>query len=93
MSAAEQQEEAALTQESLDSGDMQARSIKCADCGKMMANEALAQYHAEKSGHTNFEESTEAIKPLTEEERKQKLAERELCLPSFRVFDCMWPFV
>lgn len=36
----------------------------------------LAMYHAEKSGHESFDESTEAIKPLTEEEREAKLAER-----------------
>ncbi|ELU43603.1 hypothetical protein AG1IA_02375 [Rhizoctonia solani AG-1 IA] len=36
---------------------------------------ALANFHAEKSGHDQFEESTEEIKPLTEEEKKQKLAE------------------
>ena len=33
------------------------------------------------SEHTNFEESTEVIKPLTEEEKKAKLAElRERCV-------------
>lgn len=64
---------AATQEEDAPASEAVAQSIVCADCGKMMANEALAQYHAEKSGHTNFEESTEAIKPLTEEERKQKL--------------------
>ncbi|KAF7798704.1 hypothetical protein EIP86_009928 [Pleurotus ostreatoroseus] len=44
-------------------------------CGKIFRNTALAQFHAEKSGHDQFEESTEEIKPLTEEEKKQKLAE------------------
>ncbi|KAF8270651.1 ubiquitin-related domain-containing protein [Lactarius quietus] len=36
---------------------------------------ALANFHAEKSGHDQFEESTEEIKPLTEEEKQQKLVE------------------
>lgn len=36
-------------------------------------------YHADKSGHDDFEESTEEIKPLTEEEKKQRLAERTSC--------------
>ncbi|KAI0343360.1 hypothetical protein BDW22DRAFT_1356997 [Trametopsis cervina] len=53
----------------------EARSIKCSQCGKIFRNTALAQFHAEKSGHDQFEESTEEIKPLTEEEKKQKLAE------------------
>lgn len=38
----------------------QAKSIKCSDCGKVM-REALVSFHAEKSGHTNFEESTEEV--------------------------------
>jgi len=56
-------------------GDQEAKSIKCSECGKVFRNSALAQYHAEKSGHTDFEESTEEIKPLTEEEKKAKLEE------------------
>ena len=51
------------------------QSIKCTDCGKQFRSQAYAQFHAEKSGHTNFEESTEEIKPLTEEEKRQKLEE------------------
>ncbi|KAK7686344.1 hypothetical protein QCA50_010568 [Cerrena zonata] len=53
----------------------EAKSIKCSECGKIFKNAALANYHAEKSGHDQFEESTEEIKPLTEEERKERLAE------------------
>ncbi|RAL65309.1 hypothetical protein DID88_000877 [Monilinia fructigena] len=33
------------------------------------------QAHAERTQHENFEQSTEEIAPLTEEEKKQKLAE------------------
>ncbi|KAH9057437.1 ubiquitin-related domain-containing protein [Lactarius vividus] len=57
-----------------DSG-VEARSIKCSECGKIFKNTALANFHAEKSGHDQFEESTEEIKPLTEEEKQQKLIE------------------
>ncbi|GAC71389.1 RNA polymerase III subunit C11 [Moesziomyces antarcticus T-34] len=53
----------------------EAKSIKCSDCGKTFKSPAFAQFHAEKSGHTSFEESTEEIKPLTEEEKKAKLEE------------------
>ncbi|KAI9062737.1 hypothetical protein FKP32DRAFT_1677243 [Trametes sanguinea] len=53
----------------------EAKSIKCSLCGKTFKNVDLANYHAEKSGHDQFEESTEEIRPLTEEEKKQKLAE------------------
>ncbi|KAJ7065282.1 ubiquitin-related domain-containing protein [Mycena amicta] len=59
----------------LKAGEVEAKSIKCSECGKIFRNTALAQFHAEKSGHQAFEESTEEIKPLTEEEKKQKLAE------------------
>ncbi|KAH9034592.1 ubiquitin-related domain-containing protein [Lactarius pseudohatsudake] len=55
--------------------DVEARSIKCSECGKIFKNTALANFHAEKSGHDQFEESTEEIKPLTEEEKEQKLLE------------------
>lgn len=56
----------------------EAKSMKCLDCGKVMRNTALASFHAEKSGHTNFEESTEELKPLTEEEKKERLEESAL---------------
>lgn len=36
---------------------------------------AAAERHAIRTTHQNFSESTEAIKPLTEEEKKEKLAE------------------
>ncbi|GLB41615.1 putative dna-binding protein [Lyophyllum shimeji] len=55
--------------------EVEAKSIKCSECGKIFRNTALANFHAEKSGHDQFEESTEEIKPLTEEEKKQKLEE------------------
>ncbi|WVQ79657.1 hypothetical protein IAT38_001757 [Cryptococcus sp. DSM 104549] len=55
--------------------DLVARSIKCSECGKIFRSQATAGFHAERSGHEQFEESTEEIKPLTEEEKKAKLAE------------------
>lgn len=38
-----------------------AKSLKCVDCGKLFKTAELANYHAEKSGHENFEESTEEV--------------------------------
>ncbi|KAF5318403.1 hypothetical protein D9611_013914 [Ephemerocybe angulata] len=58
-----------------EGADVEAKSIKCSQCGKVFKNTALANYHAEKSGHDQFEESIEEVKPLTEEEKKQKLEE------------------
>jgi len=43
-------------------------------CGKLLKSEDEAQLHATRSGHANFSESTEEVKPLTEEERKAQLA-------------------
>lgn len=42
----------------------------------------LAMYHAEKSGHEAFEETSEAIKPLTQEEKDARLAECTSRMPS-----------
>ncbi|KAJ1883248.1 hypothetical protein H4R99_000569 [Coemansia sp. RSA 1722] len=50
-----------------------ALSLVCNECGKQFANMDLAQYHGTKSGHSDFSESTSAVKPLSEEEKKQKL--------------------
>ncbi|KAJ2612362.1 hypothetical protein EV177_003032 [Coemansia sp. RSA 1804] len=55
--------------------DSQARSLVCNECGKQFNNEDQAQYHAVKSGHSDFAQSTEEVKPLTEEEKAQKVQE------------------
>ncbi|EPQ30864.1 uncharacterized protein PFL1_01761 [Pseudozyma flocculosa PF-1] len=62
----------------------EAKSIKCTECGKILKSAAFASYHAEKSGHTSFEESTEEIKPLTEEEKKARLEELKAKLAAKR---------
>ncbi|KAJ3270668.1 UBX domain-containing protein 1 [Terramyces sp. JEL0728] len=49
-----------------------AQSLKCDDCGKL-----LRDVHAVKTGHVNFSESIAQIKPLTEEEKKQKVKDLE----------------
>ncbi|GAA5931123.1 uncharacterized protein JCM15063_002549 [Sporobolomyces koalae] len=56
-------------------GSVEAKSLRCTECGKTFRNAALAQFHGTKSGHSSFEESTEEIKPLTEEEKAEKLKE------------------
>eukprot|EP00124_Ichthyophonus_hoferi_P000871 Ihof_evm12s37 gene=Ihof_evmTU12s37 len=52
----------------------EARSIKCDDCGKLLKNEDDAQAHAIRTQHANFSQSTEAVKPLTPEEKAEQLA-------------------
>jgi UBX domain-containing protein 1/4 len=53
----------------------QARSLVCNECGKRFRGTAQAEYHASKTEHQDFSESTEEIAPLTEEEKKAKLEE------------------
>jgi len=53
----------------------QARSMVCNECNKKFRSMAQAQFHAEKSGHTDFAESAEELAPLTEEEKKARLEE------------------
>ncbi|GMT28645.1 hypothetical protein PFISCL1PPCAC_19942, partial [Pristionchus fissidentatus] len=49
-------------------------SYKCNDCGKLMKDENAMMFHASKTGHENFAESTDTIKPLTPEERIEQAA-------------------
>jgi UBX domain-containing protein 1/4 len=70
------EEESAASEEppELKPGE-QAQSLVCDDCGKKFRSVAQAEFHASKSGHENFSESTEEIKPLTEEEKAARLQE------------------
>lgn len=52
-----------------------AQSYKCNQCGKILSNMANLELHANKTGHSDFEESTQQVKPLTEEEKAAKVAE------------------
>ncbi|KAJ5635274.1 uncharacterized protein N7484_008587 [Penicillium longicatenatum] len=53
----------------------EARSLVCNECGKKFRSHAQAEFHASKSEHVDFSESTEEIAPLTEEQKKQRLDE------------------
>ena len=53
----------------------EARSLKCNECQRKFRSHAQAEFHASKSGHVDFSESTEEVAPLTEEEKKAKLDE------------------
>lgn len=62
-----------------------AKSIKCDDCGKLFKSQDEVEFHASKSGHENFSESTEEKKALTEEEKKEQLAKIEAKLKQRRM--------
>ncbi|KAE8157796.1 hypothetical protein BDV40DRAFT_292320 [Aspergillus tamarii] len=51
----------------------EARSLVCNECGKKFRSHAQAEFHASKSQHVDFSESTEELKPLTDEEKKARL--------------------
>lgn len=62
----------------------EAKSLVCEDCGRKLRSTAQAEWHASKTGHENFAESTEEIAPLTEEEKKQRLEELKAKLAAKR---------
>ncbi|KAL2204062.1 hypothetical protein CC79DRAFT_1336709 [Sarocladium strictum] len=70
----EDEDDANAQIQELESGQA-AKSLICNECGKRFRNKDLASYHASKTDHTDFAESTEEIAPLTEEEKKAKLEE------------------
>jgi UBX domain-containing protein 1/4 len=61
-----------------------AQSYKCNECGRVLSNMANLELHANKTGHSDFEESTQAIKPLTAEERAKKILEIKQLLKAKR---------
>ncbi|KEF51692.1 uncharacterized protein A1O9_12327 [Exophiala aquamarina CBS 119918] len=68
-------EDQAQTAAKAAEAEAQAKSLVCNECGKKFRGTAQAEFHASKSGHTDFAESVEEIAPLTEEEKQAKLAE------------------
>lgn len=55
--------------------DQQAMSLYCVDCNKRFRTSQDCEAHAARTQHVNFAESKEEIKPLTEEEKRMKVAE------------------
>lgn len=51
-----------------------AKSLKCDECGKLFKSQDEVEFHAAKTQHISFSESTEEKKPLTEDEKKAQLA-------------------
>jgi UBX domain-containing protein 1/4 len=42
-------------------------------CGKLLKSTEAAEVHAARSGHSQFSESVEELKPLSEEEKQAQL--------------------
>lgn len=54
---------------------VKATSYKCNECGKILSNMANLELHANKTGHSDFEESLERVQPMTDEQKAAKIAE------------------
>lgn len=54
-----------------------AKSIKCDECNRLFSSSSEIEFHAAKTGHSQFSESTDEKKPLTEEEKKEQLRKVE----------------
>lgn len=54
-----------------------AKSLQCDECGKLFTTQDMVEFHAAKTGHSKFSESTEEKKPLTEEEKKEQMRKIE----------------
>lgn len=61
-----------------------AMSYKCNECGRILSNMANLELHANKTGHSDFEESTEQVMPLTAEEKAKKIEEIKALLKAKR---------
>ncbi|XP_067938821.1 UBX domain-containing protein 1-like [Watersipora subatra] len=64
----------ASTPQQSEEPEAAAQSFKCEDCGKQLKSGDAVQLHAAKTGHSNFAESTEEVKPLTAEEKQRQLS-------------------
>lgn len=62
-----------------------AKSIKCNECDRLFKTQTEVEFHAAKSGHVDFSESTEEKKPLTEEQKREQLALLETKLKQMRL--------
>lgn len=63
--------------------------LVCNDCGSKFTSVAFAQLHAAKTGHEDFSESTEAIPTLTDEQKKERLAQLREKLAEKRKLDAV----
>jgi thiol-disulfide isomerase/thioredoxin len=76
----EHQDDADIDEPIPEGAGAKAKSYKCNECGKILSNMANLELHANKTGHSDFEESTQSVKPLTPEEKAAKMAEIKLLL-------------
>jgi len=61
------------------------KSIRCEECNRLFRTSEEVEFHAAKTGHSNFSESTEEKKPLTEDEKKEQLKKIEELMKQKRI--------
>jgi thiol-disulfide isomerase/thioredoxin len=61
------------------------KSYKCVTTGKILRSMADLELHANRTGHSDFEECTQEIKPLTPEEKAAKMEEIKSLLKAKRM--------
>ena len=54
-------------------------------CNRLFRTSEEVEFHAAKTGHSNFSESTEEKKPLTEDEKKEQLKKIEELMKQKRI--------
>jgi UBX domain-containing protein 1/4 len=69
---------------------VKATSYKCNDCGKILSSMANLELHANKTGHSDFEESLQRVEPLTEEQKAAKIAEIKVSVYVFILTRAEW---
>ena len=73
------QEKSKEAESNESAANLQVNSLKCDDCGMQLKDEDFATLHAHKTGHVNFSQSTDNLKPKTKEEieeQKKRLSEK-----------------
>ncbi|ORY23732.1 UBX-domain-containing protein [Neocallimastix californiae] len=76
VSSAAETKDTSMEENAPSNNDGEAKSLICNDCQKILKDAQAAEFHAIKTGHQNFSESTEAVKPLTEEQEYEKQKEK-----------------
>ncbi|CAH0581576.1 unnamed protein product [Chrysodeixis includens] len=65
--------ESSTASQDVTSEEAEVKSFKCDVCGKLLKDQDEMEYHAAKTDHSSFSESTEEKKPLSDEEKKAQL--------------------
>ena len=71
----EHQDDADIDDPIPEGAGAKATSYKCVKTGKIFSNMANLELYANRTGYSDFEESTEVVKPRTAEEKAAKLLE------------------